>query len=241
VVDAPRVFLLDEAALHPAILQQCDIALSASERHRLASLGSDVRRAQFLSTRYALRQCLALCHPGTHWQDWVLESRQNHPPAVQRYPVSTESHLSLSLSHSETLIAVGVSPTQIGVDIELHRKTRPWPEMLALISSAEERQRVADQSAPQYEAEFYRVWTLKEAYFKRMGSGLDWSQIRSITSREFMDPAVPCKAFALTWEGLHERTRYTMTASTNTPNEMPALTVLSDLAMPMTMRRWLYV
>lgn len=232
VSEDPSVFLMDAAALPEAAQQASCNWLSETERRRLHAIRSASRQIFFVTARLALRRALMHSIPGSAWQDWRLSWDENRAPAVMNPP----HPLYLSLAHSESLIAVSVSRRPVGVDIEVQRKPRPLPGMMELISSPEEGRRVGALSADMQAAEFYRVWTLKEAYFKRAGTGLDWTRIRALTTQEVVgDPAC-----AAVWEGVHQAVPYTLAVCTDTLVKTPALVMLSELEPPASAQLWTY-
>lgn len=111
----------------------------------------------------------------------------------------------LSLSHSYGLVACAVDQRPVGVDVE---RIRPVPPRLLGLLSEEERAYV------RCDADFFRLWTLKEALIKCRGGHL--GQLRHIHFRisgdticcsvpgyEFSWPAAPeGYVAALCWETL---------------------------------------
>ena len=73
-----------------------------------------------------------------------------------------------SISHSRGDIAVAVSQKEIGLDME---QVRPYHEKLPpRIFSREELQWFAERGETRID--FFTLWTLKESYYKFLGSGL---------------------------------------------------------------------
>lgn len=111
----------------------------------------------------------------------------------------------ISLSHSYGLVACAVDQRPVGVDVE---RIRPVPPRLLGLLSEEERAYV------RCDADFFRLWTLKEALIKCRGGHL--GQLRHIHFRisgdticcsvpgyEFSWPAAPeGYVAALCWETL---------------------------------------
>ncbi len=83
-------------------------------------------------------------------------------------PYAENSDVKFSVSHSKDAVICAVSDNEIGVDIEKIRDVRfkvaerfATEEEIAYIGGNTER--------------FFEIWTLKEAYFKCIGTGLDAS------------------------------------------------------------------
>lgn len=141
--------------------------LSPDERERLAGYRSAHARHRFLLSRALLRI--------------VLGQLTGRPPQSLRFArlpsgkplLVDDPDLHFSLSHSGDWIALATSEHQpVGIDIEHPRRHRNimriahryfHPDECALL-----------EAPPQSETlrQFYRMWTLKEAFFKARGTGL---------------------------------------------------------------------
>lgn len=73
-----------------------------------------------------------------------------------------------SISHCKGLALCGISQGEIGADAELIRSFNP--KVMKRIFSPEEREFVSSSEFP--EMEFFRIWTLKEALGKYLGTGI---------------------------------------------------------------------
>lgn len=114
-----------------------------------------------------------------------------------------------NISHSHGLVACAVAEVPVGIDVE---KIRPVPPRLLRILSPAERESV------RCDADFFRLWTLKEALIKCRGGVL--GQIRhvhfdlsgssiicSVPGYSFsLLPAPEGYAAALCWENIEEAT-----------------------------------
>lgn len=235
----PIIVLAEQSALLASLSssreQPGKAWLSHSEKARLARISSCARQEEFLAARMALRLALATAYVGTSWQAWRVTSEEGHAPAVEGVglypdglppgsPCSTAQEAPsdgprLSLTHSAGLLAVAVSRTPVGLDIELQRKPRPVTELLDLVASPQEQRYAATLSGHRQAAAFYRIWTLKEAYFKYRGSGLDWTMMRRLSTRmlpETSDTPAGTSPVALgaVWNGCHGAVPYTLALCT---------------------------
>ncbi|MBQ5318661.1 MAG: 4'-phosphopantetheinyl transferase superfamily protein [Oscillospiraceae bacterium] len=96
-------------------------------------------------------------------EQYRLEKKEHGKPYLPDYP-----HIHFNLSHCKGLIVCGFSDGEIGVDAEL---VRPYNGKAAKrIFSSCEMQQVADSNCP--DETFFRIWTLKEALGKNLGTGL---------------------------------------------------------------------
>jgi len=232
---------MDTTAVPEATRQSASQWLSDSERKRMAAIALPRRRDEFLAARYAMRLGMAHAHGESNWHNWLLSSQENHGPTVLRGPVSHSGHLPcLSLSHSCGLIAVGISHGPLGIDLEVQGRSRPYSELLELMGSVQERQRFETLPAAMRPAEFYRIWTLKEACFKREGTGLDWARIRRLHTDPQASPRNNAPAGAI-WQGWHRTLPYTLALCATDRVSPACLTLLSTLKAPEFVGLWRFV
>lgn len=179
--------------------------LSASEQARLETLRQPARREEFIACRYALRQLLA----GRDAQIplWQLDAVAGAAPTVLSRPLGAEGQSwQLSLSHSGIYVACAASSRAVGVDLELlsprHLRS-PWEEVAALVCSPSERQSLQSQGgcSMQRRAALLRCWSVKEAFFKCVETGVDFAQLPRISCHPWADCVAAPQAYARTWEG----------------------------------------
>lgn len=76
-----------------------------------------------------------------------------------------------NISHSGSWIIGAVDSQEIGIDIE--RKRPIDSSMITLLHPEEERYVRSGVSSHEIEHRFFRIWTLKEAYIKAIGTGVE--------------------------------------------------------------------
>lgn len=86
--------------------------------------------------------------------------KENGKPYLKAFP-----NFFFNISHSEMLVAIGFSDTEIGIDTEKLRL--PNFKIAERFFSADEKIYIGDN--PKH---FFEVWTKKEAFLKREGTGL---------------------------------------------------------------------
>jgi phosphopantetheinyl transferase len=138
-------------------------ALATNEdRARLAALATPRRRREYLFGR-ALLRC-------------GLERHTARPAGSHRLETTPTGKLvcvdgpALSLSHDDGLLVCAISSDgDIGIDVQSPSERRHTAEIAGQHFSAAERAWL--ERAPNADA-FYWLWVLKEAYLKRLGTGL---------------------------------------------------------------------
>jgi 4'-phosphopantetheinyl transferase len=103
-----------------------------------------------------------------------------------------------NISHSSDSLAIAVSLSQVGVDIERKRYVNPHQLARACMSEAE-RADLSLMSEPAALEYFFRIWTAKEALLKAAGLGLqiDPKQISLTISKEIRIDALPARLGSL--------------------------------------------
>ncbi len=81
-----------------------------------------------------------------------------------------------SISHSGNIVAVCLSTSEVGIDIELIRKDRNYDLLAKRYFSPEEKNEY-DRSEDKAGC-FVRLWTRKEAFHKHVGDGMRLDRIR---------------------------------------------------------------
>jgi 4'-phosphopantetheinyl transferase len=143
--------------------------LTEHEEQRLAQIGSEQRRLQYLLGHYLVRQ-LAAYRQQNDFQQWRLQRN-----AQGQYMLTDGANYRLyaSISHSGAWVAAAVAEVPIGIDIEsLEQKQRNYLPIARHIFSKSELEQLIATEADQRSALFYTYWTIKEAAAKRSGQGL---------------------------------------------------------------------
>lgn len=149
----------------------CFAWLSPSEVVRLNGFGNPGRRLAFLAGRRLAR---------------LLLSRRLGPQALPpltidaagRSGVEGRPELFLSISHSGDWVGCAMADAPIGLDIEAVGRRRDFSALAQLVHSPSQCRSLADAGSDAERAQrFYQWWTLKEAWFKRQGLGLDLARM----------------------------------------------------------------
>ncbi|NUW36311.1 4'-phosphopantetheinyl transferase superfamily protein [Nonomuraea sp. SMC257] len=136
--------------------------LSAAERDRAAGFADAGERHRYVVAHAALRSVLGrLC--GVAPEDVGFTTEESGRPCLRAGPDFNLSH-----SGDRALIAVAASGTRVGVDVERIRADLDHLELARRMYQPEEAARVRERGL----AEYFRLWTAKEAYVKATGAGL---------------------------------------------------------------------
>ena len=180
--------------------------LTESEQLRLASMQHPQRRQEFVACRYAMRRLLAST-TGTAVEHWRLDAPECHAPQLnaQHHGAHAAASMHLTLSHSGSHLACAVAAQPVGVDIEVENSRSSKRDAIALAALAcsahEMRQLRAIDCELSRRRMFVQWWSLKEAYFKCIGTGVDFSCIQRIECRLAIDGAARPLAHGRSWSG----------------------------------------
>ncbi|GAA3155811.1 4'-phosphopantetheinyl transferase superfamily protein [Nonomuraea roseoviolacea subsp. carminata] len=138
--------------------------LSAAERERAAGFADAGERRRYVVAHAALRSVLGgLC--GVPPADVRITAEKSGRPCLEDH-----DGVDFNLSHSGEWALVAVAPpgTRVGVDVERIRADLDHVELARRMYQPEEAERVRERGL----AEYFRLWTAKEAYVKATGAGL---------------------------------------------------------------------
>lgn len=148
--------------------------LTPTEQARWLAFGTAARRESFLAGRWLARLAL---------QQWrgsdarpalaVADSGACH--------VTDGSGGFVSISHSAGTVVCAVAGVPVGVDVESLGRPRDHLALAETVHSAAQRGRLARLPAEARAEHFLQLWTLKEAWLKARGQGLDFALMRRLS------------------------------------------------------------
>jgi 4'-phosphopantetheinyl transferase len=100
--------------------------------------------------------------------DARISKKENGMPYLENYPFF------ISISHSKNMALAGISEKPIGVDIEV---IRDFDKRLIPRFFTE-----SEQDFIRCDEDFFKVWTVKEAYLKLTGEGLKNIKFNCVTN-----------------------------------------------------------
>lgn len=83
-----------------------------------------------------------------------------------------DDKIQFNITHCHNLVSIIISNGECGVDIEICSKQRNWDNLKENILSKAERDNIKDNR------EIIKYWSIKEAYFKKLGIGIVLSKFR---------------------------------------------------------------
>jgi 4'-phosphopantetheinyl transferase len=168
--DEIAVWWLATDAVEPADLVRWFVVLNAEERERSARFFSDMDRREFIAAHALLRRMLTayLNLPSHLWRFAVDPDGKPKIDAELGVP-----QLPFNLSHTRGLVAAALALRGvIGVDVEKIEPAKADLKVAENYFAPSEIGILRRASAADRPACFFRIWTLKEAYIKAIGTGL---------------------------------------------------------------------
>ena len=156
----------------PGAVDACRRLLSVDERIRADRFMFERHRRQYIFAHAMLRLALSQAAPNVAPTDWSFGAGRYGRPFVAAPEASTPLHF--SLSHADGCVACVVSGHEtVGVDVEtVSRRVAPLSTALRFFAP-EEVETLRGLPEPVAIERFFDYWTLKEAYLKARGFGLN--------------------------------------------------------------------
>ena len=152
-------------------LQYAYQQLSPSRKDRIDRLRRQEDKVRSLAAELLVYQQLK--------EHWNIPSAKLHCKATGQ-PYLPNHSLHVSISHCDEMVACAISQVPVGIDVERIRPV-PFP-LFRHICTPEELQHLLNNSAPPANQTlchdentlrlFFEIWTAKEAYFKKCGTGI---------------------------------------------------------------------
>lgn len=159
-----HLWLLDLRQFRARHAAAAELMMSEDEQRRAQAFKRG--KEDYIASRWLLRSCLAR-YTGT------APASINFARTGQGKPFIPHSKIHFSLSHSGhwALLAVASTPL-LGVDIEANRRVRDLTGIAERYYHPREYTQLQTLPEDLQTDYFYRLWTLKEAFFKALGTGI---------------------------------------------------------------------
>ena len=156
----------------PGAVNACRRLLSVDERIRADRFMFERHQRQYIFAHAMLRLALSHAEPDVPPSDWSFAAGRYGRPFVAAPATATRLHF--SLSHADGCVACVVSRHEaVGVDVEtVSRRVAPLSTALRFFAP-EEIETLRGLPEPAAIERFFDYWTLKEAYLKARGFGLN--------------------------------------------------------------------
>ena len=156
----------------PGAVEACRRLLSVDERARADRFVFERHRRQYIFAHAMLRLALSQVASNVAPTDWSFGAGRYGRPFVAAPATSAALHF--SLSHADGCVACVVSRHEaVGVDVEtVSRRVAPLSTALRFFAP-EEVETLRGLPEPAAIERFFDYWTLKEAYLKARGFGLN--------------------------------------------------------------------
>jgi 4'-phosphopantetheinyl transferase len=153
-------------------LASYDALMNPAERERNGRFVFPSGRREHLVTRALIRTTLSHYHPAIDPQDWRFSTNAFGRPEVSG--PTCEPRLRFNLSHTDGLIACAVViGREVGIDVEnVARRQLDGEDIADQVFSATELAELRALPLSAQPDRFFDYWTLKEAYIKARGLGL---------------------------------------------------------------------
>lgn len=150
---------------HPGLLKQTGV-LSKKEQKKAAGYKNPSVKMCYEIGHTALRLLLARC------QNTAPECLSFVYGPKGKPALSDSNGVHFNISHSGDWIALAVSQTPVGVDIEYARDTRKTDSIVRRFFHPQEAEHYRTLSPEEQRRFFYERWTAREAALKALGIGL---------------------------------------------------------------------
>jgi 4'-phosphopantetheinyl transferase len=169
-----RLFFCDTSSVTaPGLLSRYRDLLEPAETARLDRFRFEKDRHSFLVSHALLRTVLSE-FTGTDAASLQFVAGEHGKPFLRSSRLQSSASLAFNLSHSGSYAVVAVcrGPGALGVDIEFHRGERRFAELSRRYFADSEIRALDAEPGHAMMGRFYDIWTLKEAYLKARGTGL---------------------------------------------------------------------
>lgn len=171
-----KIYKCDISDVTQNELDTCFHAMSEERRNEVTRIVNEKKRASKIVSDYLCRKAVSEFCGVDPDEISFLKNDYGKP-----YAKNLSVHF--SISHSADTVVCAVSDKEIGIDIE---KIKPFnPKAAEKFATEKELEYIRSEKNG-----FFEIWTLKEAYFKCIGTGLG-ANIKSI-SFEIEDKTICC-------------------------------------------------
>ena len=167
------VWFCDTRAFAPEQIRACLRVLSNHESHRHAAIRSEADADSYAVSHALLREALSSFAGARHSmpapEEWRFTTEPSGKPLIE--PAQNQQDLRFSLSHCRTACAIIITQHRdCGIDIEASNRKVDYIKVASKMFSTNEVDQLRASDDQQHT--FFRLWTLREARAKAIGTGL---------------------------------------------------------------------
>lgn len=189
--------------------------LSPTEQTLIPSFSHAPQKFEFIISKALLRNRLSFYLQQTPSEISIITEEKGRPK------LEVDSNLRFNVSHSKGLISCAFSNApELGIDIENLTRNADYGSLASDVFSPKELQTLTSYSKTNQPEVFFKIWTLKEAYLKALGTGVV-DQIKEITLE--LDPAHQAASLKETFLEIDHGKDWNFYLSQPTPNHQLAL------------------
>ncbi|AFY72802.1 phosphopantetheinyl transferase [Synechococcus sp. PCC 7502] len=158
-------------------IRSLELLLTQDEKARADRYRFDIHRHRFIVARANLRIILGkYLNLAPEEIKFIYNAKGKPTLALDQ---NLDRNFQFNLSHSEDMAVCAVTLNSlVGIDLEFQKPRDAFPNLANRFFSKEEAQIISTSTDPNI---FLKVWTVKEAYLKATGEGLDkLSQVSTI-------------------------------------------------------------
>lgn len=149
---------------------EAEALLSDSENERFQKFLDREAKQEFLLGRYLLRTRLSKYHSEVLAQDWKISLGANGKPAISNSEIVSDVNFNIAHSHGVVVCAFSRS-SLLGIDIEFKRIEKSYLHLAKRFFSKAEFEILRNLNSELQSQQFFKYWSLKEAYAKATGLG----------------------------------------------------------------------
>ena len=159
--DKTHIFRISVDNHFQKIKKELAEVLSEHEQEKASRMFIQKDKERYVVSKYCLRTILALCLNKTpHQVEFILHEHKK--PTVK--------DIEFNISHTGDYILIAVSPKAVGIDLEYLNNEFDFKSILDITFSKQEIDFIGNKNTNP--ANFYTIWTRKEALLKASGEGV---------------------------------------------------------------------
>ena len=109
-------------------------------------------------------------------EDFFIDLKKENIEFNQYNKPYINKNIHFNITHSGNFVGIIISNNECGIDIEVYKENRDWDKIRKIILNEETNNYTIE--------ELVKVWTMKEAYFKRIGTGINLTNLKKLINEK---------------------------------------------------------